>query len=554
MSQYNPCPPTNTVSDLSYNCTAPPEKYEFKLFSMGLCMKDPIINGTTNPDWSKTYECWGKDKRPFIVNNGTIDQFSDCKPAIHIKLESGIKTFYIPQEYVKRPPNGEYVASYIIIDNHIKYKGKYQLEGVGTFFSTNRYLPSGHKVATIAASTTAAAAATTTTNYYSGTNGDVEIGLNDFGINQFTYPRYGKESHSGGYIQQILLQKSTTFIATSPENASKILIVYTFKTRKNITNKILGINIRININDETRPTGFHVKRSASGLVNEFNLAPLKPEVDFIDQSMANQLRRRSPEKCPGGTETENYIQQYWRRGVYRGFWYGVKKTRTVCKRYRTRTFKFSIQNRTDGATWYALSGAPNRVSVTSNVANSATSSTLTHVAREGSFAVGEAITVSGHDASMTNISITSSVATSPTSTTITHSGLGSRPLVVDEAITVSGHIGDTANTAMNQVFTVAVINSSTEAVLTGTGMTTNTYNTGTIVFATHSAEMNQTYIVNSVVSPTNLLLTGTGMTPGKYSGAARIILTSGFTEENLNEEFIPNKIVNTNQVPLKTFK
>jgi meckelin len=47
-------------------------------------------------------------------------------------------------------------------------------------------------------------------------------------------------------------------------------------------------------------------------------------------------------------------------------------------------------------------------------------------------------------------------------------------------VTVTGHTGDAANVAMNQVFTVAAVTSPTIAVLTGTGMTIGTYNTGTI--------------------------------------------------------------------------
>ena len=77
------------------------------------------------------------------------------------------------------------------------------------------------------------------------------------------------------------------------------------------------------------------------------------------------------------------------------------------------------------------------------------------------------------------LSVTSSQATSATSTILTHVA-STRSLVVGDVVTVSGHTGDAANVAMNQAFTVASITSSTIAVLTGTGMTTGTYNTGTI--------------------------------------------------------------------------
>merc|ERR1712195_88128 len=47
-------------------------------------------------------------------------------------------------------------------------------------------------------------------------------------------------------------------------------------------------------------------------------------------------------------------------------------------------------------------------------------------------------------------------------------------------VTISGHTGNAANTAMNQIFVVKTVTSPTVAVLTGTGMTAATYNTGTI--------------------------------------------------------------------------
>ena len=77
------------------------------------------------------------------------------------------------------------------------------------------------------------------------------------------------------------------------------------------------------------------------------------------------------------------------------------------------------------------------------------------------------------------LSITSSQATSPTATTLTH-GATTSDLVVGDVVTVTGHTGDAANVAMNQIFKVATVTSSTITVLTGTGMTIGTYNTGTI--------------------------------------------------------------------------
>ena len=77
------------------------------------------------------------------------------------------------------------------------------------------------------------------------------------------------------------------------------------------------------------------------------------------------------------------------------------------------------------------------------------------------------------------VSVSSNVAASATETTITHVA-GSKALNVGDTLTISGHTGDAANTAMNQVYTVKTVTDATHAVLTGTGMTPASYS-GTII-------------------------------------------------------------------------
>lgn len=84
-------------------------------------------------------------------------------------------------------------------------------------------------------------------------------------------------------------------------------------------------------------------------------------------------------------------------------------------------------------------------------------------------------------ASTLSVSVSQSVASSSTTTTTATHVVGSRPLVIGDTVTISGHTGNSANVAMNQVFTVSSITSSTVVVLTGSGMTAGTYNTGTLV-------------------------------------------------------------------------
>jgi hypothetical protein len=84
------------------------------------------------------------------------------------------------------------------------------------------------------------------------------------------------------------------------------------------------------------------------------------------------------------------------------------------------------------------------------------------------------------DAASITTSVSQSIASSVTSTTVTHTA-GARGFAVGDTVTISGHTGNAFDLAMNQAFTVASVTSVTEVVLTGTGMTANTYNTGTII-------------------------------------------------------------------------
>ena len=189
------------------------------------------------------------------------------------------------------------------------------------------------------------------------------------------------------------------------------------------------------------------------------------------------------------------------------------------------------------------------VSVTSNEASSATQTTVTHVAGARPLVVGDTVTVAGHSANAAHlamnqaftvqsvtsptvvvltgtgmtaatyvpeqVSVSSNVAASATETTITHVA-GSKALNVGDTLTISGHTGDAANTAMNQVYTVQTVTDATHAVLTGTGMTAATYNSGTII---------ATFFVGasfSMADATHAVLTGVGMTAATYNSGTII--------------------------------
>jgi hypothetical protein len=81
---------------------------------------------------------------------------------------------------------------------------------------------------------------------------------------------------------------------------------------------------------------------------------------------------------------------------------------------------------------------------------------------------------------MSGLLVTQNVANTATSATMTYTA-GPKSMVIGDTVTVSGHTGNAANLAMNQAFTVAAVTSATVVQLTGTGMTAGTYNQGTIV-------------------------------------------------------------------------
>ena len=78
------------------------------------------------------------------------------------------------------------------------------------------------------------------------------------------------------------------------------------------------------------------------------------------------------------------------------------------------------------------------------------------------------------------VSVSKSVVSSATSTTVTHS-IGMRAFVVGDVVTIFGHTGDSTHEAMNQKYTVSAVTKATVVVLTGSGMTAGSYDSGTII-------------------------------------------------------------------------
>ena len=164
--------------------------------------------------------------------------------------------------------------------------------------------------------------------------------------------------------------------------------------------------------------------------------------------------------------------------------------------------------------------------------------------------------VVSNSVAITQIDVASGSSTVATCTHAAASGF----LAVGDTVTVSGHTGDASNVAVNQDYTVVSITSSTVSVLSGTGLTAGTYNTGSskiLTFGakatcTHSAAVrglvvgdsvtvsghtgdaanlavNQDYSVTHVTSATEIVMAGTGLTAGTYNSGSSKILTYSIT-------------------------
>ena len=86
--------------------------------------------------------------------------------------------------------------------------------------------------------------------------------------------------------------------------------------------------------------------------------------------------------------------------------------------------------------------------------------------------------------------VTANVANSATQATLDHAAF-SVAVVAGDTLIISGHTGSAAHLAMNQEFIVKSVTSTTETVLTGSGMTAagggTSYSAGTIIVSKPAA-------------------------------------------------------------------
>lgn len=111
------CPTTNTAENLNSvdgYCSITPEKYEVKIYEMGMCTADPIVSLVFSKD-----SCV-----PTFINSSPVS--ADMANGNLVTLESQAK--------LDRPTPGEYSHAYMIIDPIFKLKFSYTLAGV-TYYS-----------------------------------------------------------------------------------------------------------------------------------------------------------------------------------------------------------------------------------------------------------------------------------------------------------------------------------------------------------------------------------------------------------------------------------
>jgi hypothetical protein len=117
--------------------------------------------------------------------------------------------------------------------------------------------------------------------------------------------------------------------------------------------------------------------------------------------------------------------------------------------------------------------------------------------------------------------VTANVANSATQATLDHAAF-SVAVVAGDTLIISGHTGSAAHLAMNQEFIVKSVTSTTETVLTGSGMTAagggTSYSAGTIIVSKPAAPISVTFntehgnVPNLAMAAGSLTGTGAGLT------------------------------------------
>ena len=211
-----PTCPNNPANFIAVNgfCVLTPEQYGVKIYEMGLCTTNPLVNNSFSKD-----SCYTS-----LVNTSPV--FTDFANGNSLLLQS-------QQEIKERPKAADYTHAYIIISPEFKLKFTYMVNNINYYsngVSSSAFSPTNN------ATTTAPAKSFIET-------------LNDFGDKDVGFIPSATAEVSGGKITAFLtdsdLQRST-----SPAQTSRLVGVFTPTNPISITDATKGLEVKFVVTDQ----------------------------------------------------------------------------------------------------------------------------------------------------------------------------------------------------------------------------------------------------------------------------------------------------------------
>ena len=196
-------------------CILTPEKYEVKIYEMGLCL--------TNPLNAKVFS-----------KEACITTLSNTSP-VAANMAVGNSLLLQGENEVDRPKSGDYGFAYIIIEDEFKLKFSYKLNDI-TYYSNGKNSSASLPVNN--AKTTPPAL-------------DFVETLNDFGDPEEGFSPTATAAVDGGAGSiTALLTDSNLKVATSAAAVTRLIGVYVPKSKVTITDKTKGLEVQFVVTNQ----------------------------------------------------------------------------------------------------------------------------------------------------------------------------------------------------------------------------------------------------------------------------------------------------------------
>ena len=208
--------PDNPANFIAVNgfCVLTPEQYGVKIYEMGLCTTNPLVNNNFSKD-----SC-------YTSLENTTPVFTDFANGNSLLLQS-------QKEIKERPKAADYTHAYIIISPEFKLKFTYMVNNIN-------YYSNG--VDSAAFSPTKNATTTGPAKSFIET-------LNDFGDKEVGFSPSATAEVSGGSITA-LLTDSDLQRSTSPAQTSRLVGIFTPTNPISITDSTKGLEVKFVVTDQ----------------------------------------------------------------------------------------------------------------------------------------------------------------------------------------------------------------------------------------------------------------------------------------------------------------